>query len=68
MFSVFKTSICEELKKKIKNDDFLDIFLCLFNVSRSSSESETHPKSYANVSNTYVITTKVYSSSSIDII
>ena len=56
---MFKTSISEALKKKIKDEDYSDILFCLLNASRKSIQSDAHPKSYANVSNSYQIHTTI---------
>ena len=53
--SVFKRTISDLLIQKITDDNYLDIFLCLFKEARVLSKSDAHPKSYANVSNTSCI-------------
>ena len=52
LISVFKRTINDLLNQKITDDNYLDIFLCLFKEARILSKSDASPKSYANVSNT----------------
>ena len=52
LISVFKRTITDLLNQKITDDNYLDIFLCLFKEARILSKSDASPKSYANVSNT----------------
>ena len=52
LISVLKRTITDLLNQKITDDNYLDIFLCLFKEARILSKSDASPKSYANVSNT----------------
>lgn len=46
--TLFKRTITDLLNQKITDDNYLDIFLCLFKEARILSKSDASPKSYAN--------------------